>query len=244
MKKTLIALLAAGALSGCVENLNTSSISAAQGAYAAASFSDADARTMADQAATESDSQNKLSPTNSAYSKRLARIVKGVNSEDGLPLNFRVYETDEINAFAMANGTVRVYSGLMDKMSDDEIRFVIGHEIGHVALGHSRKAMQVALATNAARNAAASTGGKVAVLSGSELADFTEGVINAQFSQKQESDADEYAVSFTKRHGWNPKAGLSVMKKLQALEGNSSGASLLSSHPASKDREQHIKSLL
>ena len=35
----------------------------------------------------------------------------------------------------MANGTVRVYAGLLDAMTDDEVRFVIGHEVGHVKLG-------------------------------------------------------------------------------------------------------------
>ena len=39
----------------------------------------------------------------------------------------------------MANGCVRVYSGLMDMMTDNEVEAVLGHELGHVALGHSRK---------------------------------------------------------------------------------------------------------
>ncbi len=49
---------------------------------------------------------------------------------------------------------VRVYSGLMDVMNDNEVEGVLGHEMGHVALGHTRKAMQVAYATVAARTAA------------------------------------------------------------------------------------------
>lgn len=45
--------------------------------------------------------------------------------------------TSDVNAWAMANGCVRVYSGLMDMMNDNEIEGVLGHELGHVALGHS-----------------------------------------------------------------------------------------------------------
>ncbi len=56
----------------------------------------------------------------------------------------------------MANGCIRVYSGLMDMMTDNEVEAVIGHEMGHVALGHVKKGMQVALGTNAVRVAAAS----------------------------------------------------------------------------------------
>ncbi len=51
----------------------------------------------------------------------------------------------DVNAFAMANGCIRVYSGLMDMMTDNEVEAVIGHEMGHVALGHVKKGMQVAL---------------------------------------------------------------------------------------------------
>ncbi|STV86595.1 peptidase M48 Ste24p [Klebsiella michiganensis] len=41
-------------------------------------------------------------------------------------------------------------------MNDNEVEAVIGHEMGHVALGHVKKGMQVALGTNAVRAAAAS----------------------------------------------------------------------------------------
>ncbi len=39
----------------------------------------------------------------------------------------------------------------MDLMNDNEVEAVIGHEMGHVALGHVKKGMQVALGTNAVR---------------------------------------------------------------------------------------------
>jgi putative metalloprotease len=64
-------------------------------------------------------------------------------------VNYKVYMAKDVNAFAMANGCIRVYSGLMDMMNDNEVEAVIGHEMGHVALGHVKKGMQVALGTNA-----------------------------------------------------------------------------------------------
>ncbi|MCB2563716.1 M48 family metalloprotease, partial [Listeria monocytogenes] len=66
----------------------------------------------------------------------------------------KVYLTEEVNAWAMANGCIRVYSGLMELMSDNEIEGVLGHEMGHVALGHTRKAAQTAYAAAAVRGAA------------------------------------------------------------------------------------------
>ena len=78
---------------------------------------------------------------------------------DGLPLNFKVYEATEVNAFACADGSVRVYSALMDAMDDNELLGVIGHEIGHVAHRDSRKAFQTALMTSALKDGIASRGG-------------------------------------------------------------------------------------
>ncbi len=98
------------------------------------------------------DSKATLSPASSEYSKRLSKIAAALGDNiNGQPVNYKVYETKDVNAFAMANGCIRVYSGLMDIMNDNEVEAVIGHEMGHVALGHVKKGMQVALGTNAVR---------------------------------------------------------------------------------------------
>jgi len=56
----------------------------------------------------------------------------------------------------MANGTIRVYSGLMDMLDDGELRFVIGHEMGHVMKNHIRKKIRLAYAASAVRKGIAS----------------------------------------------------------------------------------------
>lgn len=93
--------------------------------------------------------------------------------------------TKDVNAWAMANGCIRVYSGLMDMMTDNEVEGVVGHEMGHVALGHTRKAMQVAYGTTALRTAIASAGGVVGTLSQSQLADLGEKLVNAHSQNKK-----------------------------------------------------------
>ncbi|MBN3002329.1 putative metalloprotease [Chromobacterium alkanivorans] len=236
MKKFALTVLAAACLSAPVHAFDLGAmIGAGTDLVKSATLSDADVKAMAAESSVVMDKKNKVAPASNAYSKRLAKMVKGLDSEDGTKLNFKVYLTKEVNAFAMADGTVRVYSGLMDKMNDDEVRFVIGHEIGHVKLGHTKKAMQLAYATSAARKGAAGSGNSVASsLSESELGGFAEAVVNAQFSQSQESDADAYSVGFLKRHNYNVQGGPAALRKLADLYGNDS--SLLSSHPAPGDR--------
>lgn len=240
--KTLIAIaIASAVLTGC-ENINTQ-MAAQSGVQAiqAATLSDADARSLANQSCKELDSQSQIASSKSKYTKRLNKIAKAMgNNINGLPVNYKVYMTDDINAFAMANGCIRVYSSLMDMMTDDEIEGVLGHEMGHVALGHSLKAMKVAYGTIAARTAVASTSGVAAELSQTQLADLGEALINSQFSQHQESEADDFSYDFLKKHKLNTLGLATSFEKLAELDGGRKG-SMFDSHPPSTERAQHIR---
>ncbi|CAL8473665.1 MULTISPECIES: M48 family metallopeptidase [Caballeronia] len=206
----------------------------------ALSLSDSDVRTLSDKSCVQLDKENQIAPANSPYTQRLNKISKQLGDNiNGVPVNYKVYMTKDVNAWAMANGCVRVYSGLMDLMNDDEVRGVVGHEMGHVALGHTKKAMQVAYATSAARSVAASAGGVVGNLSASQLGDLSEKFVNAQFSQSQESAADDYSFDTQKKKGYNPAGLVTAFQKLASIDGGKS--SMLDSHPSSPARAKHIQ---
>ncbi|MBD2785461.1 M48 family metallopeptidase [Xenorhabdus sp. DI] len=208
--------------------------------FQAATLSDSDVRQITDQACKEMDAQNKIAPASSQYTKRLNKIAKALGNEvDGTPVNYKVYLTKDVNAWAMANGCVRVYSGLMDMMNDNEVEGVLGHEMGHVALGHSRKAIQVAYAAVAARTAVASAGGVAKQLSDSQLAELGEKLINSQFSQHQESQADDFSYDRLKKRGIKTEGLATSFEKLAKL--GSSETSMFDSHPPSQERAQHIR---
>jgi len=209
----------------------------------AESISDADLKNYFDQVSAQMDSQSAVAPANNPYAQRLNKMVAGLQNHDGLKMNFKVYLTDQINAFAMANGTIRVYSGLMDQFTDDEVRYVIGHEIGHVKSGHSKSRMQAALRTSALRKGVESSNTKAGVLASTELGDLAEKVIKAQHSQANEREADDYALKFMKAKKYNPEACVTALEKLAALSGGSS-SSFLSTHPAPKDRASRLRKQL
>ncbi|MBL8405680.1 MAG: M48 family metalloprotease [Dechloromonas sp.] len=242
-------VLAALFLGACSNTGSTSAVSAtnAEGlitagksAVQAATLSDADVMQLSEKSCAELDGKSKIAAPKSKYALRLARIVKNMpKAADGVTINYKVYETKEVNAWAMNNGCVRVYSGLMDLMNDDEVRGVVGHEIGHVALGHSKKSMQVAYAAGAARQAAAASGNSaVAALSSSDIGAIAEKLVNAQFSQAQETDADDYSFDLLTAAKLKREGLITAFEKLAKL-GDSS--SMLSSHPSSSGRAQHIR---
>lgn len=209
-------------------------------AVKAATLNDADVRELADKSCAALDEQAKVAAPKSKEANRLARIVKGLPTEvDGVPINYKVYLTKDVNAWAMGNGCVRVYGGLMKMMNDNEMRAVIGHEIGHVALGHAKSAMQTAYVASAARQAAASAGsGSVAALTSSQLGELAEKLVNAQFSQAQESAADDYAFDLLVAAKFKRDGLVTGFEKL-AKRGESS--SMFGSHPPSSERAKRIR---
>jgi putative metalloprotease len=134
----------------------------------------------------------------------------------------------------MANGCIRVYSGLMDMMNDNEVEAVIGHEMGHVALGHVKKGMQVALGTNAVRARPPRRGHRRQPVA-SQLGDLGEKLVNSQFSQRQESEADDYSYDLLRKRGINPVGLATSFEKLAKLEAGRQ-SSMFDDHPASAVR--------
>lgn len=184
---------------------------------------------------TQLDAENVIATGTDPYNVRLQRIAGAINNRDGI--NIKVYKTQDVNAFAVADGSVRVYSGLMDVMSDEEVLGVIGHEIGHVKLKHTKEAFKDALRNSAYIDIISSAGGVVQNLPGSVWANIGESLASARFSQKQEFEADDYGYDFLKAHGLNPWAMALSFEKLKQMEaaagGNASGAvlQLFSTHP-------------
>ncbi|ORM72801.1 metalloprotease [Pantoea wallisii] len=241
VRATVLALGMAALLSGCEGMNNNGLLQSGAQAFQAYTLSDAQVKELSDQSCTQMDKDNQVAAASSSYQQRLNKIATALGDNiNGVPANYKVYMTKDVNAWAMANGCIRVYSGLMDMMTDNEVEGVLGHEMGHVALGHTRKAMQVAFATTAARNAAASVGGVIGSLSQSQLGEMGEKLVNAQFSQTQESQADDYSFDLLKKRGINPLGLATSFEKLAKLD-QGHQSSMFDSHPDSAARAQHIR---
>ena len=195
------------------------------------------------------DRNNKVCSKNSNYAKRLKRLTKDMVDAEGIPLNFKVYQTKDVNAFACPDGSVRVYSALMDALTDNELLGVLGHEIGHVALRHSKKAWRSAMLRSAASDAIGSRSGTWATISDSFLGDISSIALSATNSRYHETQADEYGYKFLKKCGKDPMAMVSMFEKLKKLSENKNSSKYkkwlqaFSSHPDFDKRIEHIKNL-
>ena len=164
------------------------------------------------------DEHNPVCAEDDPYTVRLRKLTEGLESVEGIPLNFKIYHVVDVNAFACADGSVRVFSSLMDIMSDDELLGVIGHEVGHVAHKDSKKGFRTALLTSALKDGIAAKGGKAAALTESQLGDLGEALINSTYSKQQERDADDYGSEFLKKAGKNPWAMALSFRRLKQMQ--------------------------
>ncbi|WP_300726154.1 M48 family metallopeptidase [uncultured Bacteroides sp.] len=190
------------------------------------------------------DANNPVCADDDPYTVRLKKMTEGLTDVEGIPLNFKVYYVIDVNAFACPDGSIRVFSSLMDIMTDEELLGVIGHEVGHIAHKDSKKAYRTALLTSALKDGVSMNGGKAAALTDSQLGDLGEALVNSTYSQKQEKDADDYGYEFLKKCGKNPWSMALAFKKLKQLE-EEAGAKkdsklkqLFSTHP---DLDARIK---
>lgn len=211
---------------------------AATDAVTAITLSDEDVKNLAQRAAYDSDSKHRVASMGNPYDARLRKLVAGQSKRDGYSFNFKVYLTQDVNAFAMADGTIRVFTGLMDLMNDEELFFVVGHEMGHVVRNHSRKKVVLAYTTSALRKGLASQESQIGQIASSVIGVFAEQLTHAQFSQHEERQADQYAADFLQAEGYHIGSAVSALNKLAALARQHT---FLSSHP---DPEARAKRLL
>lgn len=224
--------------------LDQNLLGAAQKGIAGFTFSDADAQKLSKASVDKLDSEHIIAGATDPYTIRLNKIFGKYTDGYGMTLNYKVYILKEVNAFATADGSVRVYSGLMDIMDDNELLVVIGHEIGHVVNKDTRDAIKAAYKKEALIQGAASQSRAVASVTDSQLGKIGSLMIDSKHSRKQESEADLFAYDFMKNNGYDVNAVESAFALLAKMsEGQQSDffTQMMSSHPDPKERSEIAK---
>ncbi|MBC5863547.1 M48 family metalloprotease [Flavobacterium turcicum] len=249
MKNNLKTSLVLGTFMMCLSsqaqiNLKEGALGALSKGVAGFTFSDADAAQLSKAAVTKMDAENTVAGPTDPYTVRLNRVFGKHTKSEGYTLNYKVYKLNEVNAFATADGSVRVYSGLMDIMDDNELLAVIGHEIGHVANSDTKDAIKASYRKEALIGLAASQSEKVAAITDSQLGKIGSSMIDSKHSRKQESEADEFSYNFMKSNGYNVNAVASAFSILAKMSEGSQASFLdkmMSSHPDPKERAENAR---
>lgn len=241
MLRLLVILFCFLFTTGCDNTDMLTAIDGGKDAVKAIMLSDKDVLAISSKSTDFLDKKNRLAPPDNKYSIRLNRLINQKFQDGDVAFNYGVYISPEVNAFALADGSIRIYGGLMDMLTDGELRFVIGHEMGHVVKRHIREKIRLAYAASAVRKGVASQNNAAGEIARSVFGGFAESLINAQFSQLEEKEADDYGLLFLKKKDFEPRDAVSALKKLAGL---GKGHSFLSSHPDPDKRAERLQAQL
>ena len=251
MKKIVIGIFALLLIATSCRSLKVTDPNAAMNAGAAAiqalTISDAQIAQLCSEYMVQTDKENTILPASSEYTQRLNRVMARFKNIKDLNLNYKVYQSSTVNAFASGDGSVRVYTALMDAMNDDELFAVIGHELGHLINKDVRDAYRTAYLVVAARYGIAAVNTTAGALSTGFLGDLGQQLASAAYSRRQETQADETSFQFCVSNGVDPYAMYHALNVLLRIGGDTGTqgtvTQMFSSHPDTKKRATHIKKL-
>lgn len=149
-----------------------------------------------------------------------------------------VFDSDQINAFALPGGHVGIFTGIFKVAENqDQLATVIGHEVAHVLAGHSNERASTQLATQGAMEALSVLSGPASPGKSRVLAVLGVGAqvgVILPFSRAQESEADVMGLDLMASAGFDPRQGPALWENMSKLGG--APPELLSTHPSSATR--------
>ncbi|MCM8783786.1 MAG: M48 family metallopeptidase [Candidatus Omnitrophica bacterium] len=165
----------------------------------------------------------------------IGKKVAEVSDRQDIRYIFKIVKDKEVNAFCTPGGYVYIHTGLLEKVNDDELACVIGHEIGHVAARHIVKKLQAQLGYELLVSLALGRGGAQEIEKALNVA-FN--IIALGYSREDEFLADKLGIKYAYKAGYDPQAMINFFKKLQELKKDKTMATplFLRSHPYLEQR--------
>ncbi|MCI2398225.1 M48 family metallopeptidase [Aliiroseovarius subalbicans] len=162
-------------------------------------------------------------------------------------IKVHIYEVEPVNGLAAPDGRIFITRGFFNQYKDgkvtgEELASVIAHELGHVALGHSKRRMIDFSGQNALRTALAMVINRFLPGVGAFLANLVTSLLAARLSRSDEYEADAYASALLVKSGIGTAPQKSLFGKLDALTASRAGAApaWLMSHPKTAERIKAI----
>lgn len=165
-------------------------------------------------------------------------------------IRVNIYEITPVNGLAAPDGRIFLTRGFYDRyrageVTAEELASVIAHELGHVALGHTRRRMIDFSGQNALRTALAMMLSRFLPGFGVYIANMLATLLAARLSRQDEYEADAYAAALLTKSGIGTGPQKSLFEKLEQLTASRMGVmpAWLMSHPKTDERVRAIEAL-
>ena len=180
--------------------------------------------------------------TDQALNSRVARVgarVAAVSPRKDVTYTYRVVNSNIINAFAAPGGPVMITKALAQMLtSDAELAFVLGHETGHIAAQHGRKAINRAMIAQGLVSLFAGNSGQTTQIG----INIMYSLFESGYSRDQENEADKYGVTLMTKTGYSSDGAVKALAKL-GLNRSSGLNKYFATHPDTPDRIDKVAKL-
>ncbi len=148
----------------------------------------------------------------------------------------QIVEKDEINAFALPNGYLIIYTGLIsNSASQEELAGVISHELAHIELNHVMKKLIQEIGFSVISSMTSGSGGATIIKEATKL------LSSSAYERKLEKDADIKAVDYLVKANINPHPFANFLFKMSEKEKDKTKQlTWISTHPDSRERADYI----
>lgn len=181
--------------------------------------------------------ENEIDTTKTKY---LEQFASELNLKNKKPLRFTVVKSKEVNAFALPNGQIVVFSAILKNMeTSDELVALLGHEASHINHRHSIKMLCRNLAGYMVVSLLFSdVNGVMAVLAAN-----AQQLHSLSYSRSFEQEADEQGLKILMDNNINPIGMVKLFEQLEK-ESEISIPKIISSHPLTKERKENMQKII
>lgn len=172
--------------------------------------------------------------------------VGATSHRNYLQYHFYIIDEDKINAFACPGGHIFFYKGLLDAVDEDQVAFVIAHEIGHVNAKHAVKALGAQMGFSILNAVLVASSGQQDTQKSAEQLFL---LVNRGYSREDEYQADALGLDYMLKAGYSPQGALDLFSLFRKMEQESASKgqvqpTYLSTHPRAEDRATAVKKKL
>ncbi len=171
------------------------------------------------QACAQSDKRSVIANENSWLNKKLEMLTQTLPKQiNNIEVTYKVYLNSDPNAWSTINGCIRINSGLMKLLNDNELQAVLAHEQAHIALKHTVKSFKLAPYVEITNKDK-----EIIVL------------VKEEIAQQYEFEADLYALDLLVSKNIDPTGLITMLKKMPIHS-----TKKITSHPSTTKRIDHI----
>lgn len=160
-------------------------------------------------------------------------VANAIIREVGGTWEVQVFDSKEVNAFALPGGKIGVYTGLLKVAANqDQLAAVIGHEVAHVLAGHSaaRVSNQMATQLGVALGSAATGVSPDMIGMGANL------LLLMPYGRGDETEADVIGLELMAKAGFNPQQAPALWVNMGKASSGNAPPEFMSTHPSNESR--------